>query len=194
MPADKPKPPRNTEWRHNTLHGRVRIKGRMRRWSLRTADIEIARARLAEDVERLKSEAFYGDRAPLAIERRKWRNCPTLAEFHEPIATPTGHIYVVGFRDYVKVGWSLTVKARLISLQGHLPENLVVYGVIEGTRDDEVALHRRFKHLRLNREWFRLGDPLESWVDNRCPPTFFATAGVARGVAGAFVEGAVPGG
>ncbi len=161
--------PANTEWRGNTLHGRIRIMGRLRRWSLRTDDVEVARARVVEDIARLKAETFYGDRPALAMERRKWRNCPTLAEFFDPPPSPRGYAYVVGFRDYVKIGWSATVKARLIDLQNNLPENLVVYGVLEGTRDDEQWLHGRFRHLRISREWFRLGDPLEGWVDAGCP-------------------------
>jgi integrase/recombinase XerD len=55
------KPPKNCEWRGATLHGRIRIKGTLKRWSLRTGDVEIARARVAEDIKRLKAAAFYGD-------------------------------------------------------------------------------------------------------------------------------------
>lgn len=55
------KAPPNTEWRGDTLHGRIRIKGKLRRWSLRTGDVDIARARVTEDIARLKASAFYGD-------------------------------------------------------------------------------------------------------------------------------------
>jgi integrase/recombinase XerD len=55
------KAPKNTEWRGNTLHGRVRIKGKLRRWSLQTGDVELARARVEADIERLKSALHYGD-------------------------------------------------------------------------------------------------------------------------------------
>ena len=44
--------------------------------------------------------------------------------------------------------------------------------LIEGSRDEELILHRRFKHLRLSREWFRLGEPLEGWIDNGCRADF----------------------
>lgn len=53
--------PKNTEWRGGVLHGRIRIKGKLRRWSLRTGDVEIARARVTEDIARLKAAVFYGD-------------------------------------------------------------------------------------------------------------------------------------
>lgn len=55
------KAPPNTEWRGDTLHGRIRIKGKLKRWSLRTGDVEVARTRVTEDIKRLKSAAFYGD-------------------------------------------------------------------------------------------------------------------------------------
>lgn len=55
------KAPANTEWRGDILHGRIRIKGKLKRWSLRTGDVEVARERVAEDIERLKAAAFYGD-------------------------------------------------------------------------------------------------------------------------------------
>lgn len=55
------KAPKNCEWRGDTLHGRIRIKGTLRRWSLRTGDVAIARIRVAEDIKRLKAAAFYGD-------------------------------------------------------------------------------------------------------------------------------------
>lgn len=59
------KSPSNTEWRGNTLHGRIRIKGKLKRWSLRTGDLEVARFRVKEDIARLKAAAFYGDQRVL---------------------------------------------------------------------------------------------------------------------------------
>jgi integrase/recombinase XerD len=54
------KAPKNCEWRGATLHGRKRINGKLRRWSLRTGDVEVARARVEEDIERLvKATAGY---------------------------------------------------------------------------------------------------------------------------------------
>ena len=52
------KAPPNTEWHGGTLYGRIRIKGKLRRWSLRTDDVEAARTIVAADVEALKAEAY----------------------------------------------------------------------------------------------------------------------------------------
>ena len=64
--------PKNTEWQGDTLYGRIRIKGKLHRWSLRTGDVELARQLVAEDIERLKAAAYhaggrvrYADVSPL---------------------------------------------------------------------------------------------------------------------------------
>jgi integrase/recombinase XerD len=63
------KAPRNTQWVWRegdgwTLEGRVRIRGQLKRWTLRTSDVEIAGARVQEDIARLKAAAYYGDTRP----------------------------------------------------------------------------------------------------------------------------------
>src|SRR5207302_725389 len=35
-----------------------------------------------------------------------------------------GHVYVIGFADYVKIGWSENVAERLFDIQKHAPEKL----------------------------------------------------------------------
>jgi integrase/recombinase XerD len=52
------KAPPNTEWHGDTLYGRIRIKRKLKRWSLRTGDVDLAREIVAADIERLKAEAF----------------------------------------------------------------------------------------------------------------------------------------
>jgi integrase/recombinase XerD len=52
------KAPKNTEWHGDTLYGRIRIKGKLRRWSLRTGDVDAAREIVAADIEALKVQAF----------------------------------------------------------------------------------------------------------------------------------------
>jgi len=62
------KAPPNTEWHGDTLYGRIRIKGRLRRWSLRTGDVELARANVAADIEALKAEVFHPDHHRIKYE------------------------------------------------------------------------------------------------------------------------------
>lgn len=53
------KAPPNTEWRNGVLWFRKRIKGQLYRGTLRTSDVNIARARAAEEIARLTQAAFY---------------------------------------------------------------------------------------------------------------------------------------
>jgi Meiotically Up-regulated Gene 113 (MUG113) protein len=80
-----------------------------------------------------------------------------------------GHVYVIGFADYVKIGWSENVKRRLFDIQKHAPEKLVLYSVFATQEATERKLHRRFKRLRLHGEWFALTHSLKDWVRNGCP-------------------------
>lgn len=77
----------------------------------------------------------------------------------------TGHVYVAGFRDYVKIGWSETVAGRLYEVQAGIPELLVLYSLIPARANAEKALHRRFPRQRLHGEWFRLAGGLKRWID-----------------------------
>ena len=80
-----------------------------------------------------------------------------------------GHVYVIGFADYVKIGWSENVKGRLFDIQKHAPEELVLYKLFAAKKVTERNLHRRFKRMRLHGEWFALTDSLKDWIEDRCP-------------------------
>ncbi len=80
-----------------------------------------------------------------------------------------GHVYVTGYADYVKIGWSGNVAKRLFEIQAHAPEPLVLYKIIPGGPDAERALHQRFAHLRLRGEWFALSHGVREWVNDGCP-------------------------
>jgi Meiotically up-regulated gene 113 len=79
-----------------------------------------------------------------------------------------GHVYVIGFADYVKIGWSRNVKRRLFDLQKHAPEKLVLYRLFAAAEATESKLHRKFKRLRLHGEWFALTHSLRDWVKDGC--------------------------
>jgi len=78
-----------------------------------------------------------------------------------------GQIYFVGFRDYVKIGFTQTpLKYRLAGLQTAVPEKLAVLAVIDGSTADERSLHKRFSVYRLKGEWFRLDRELQAFIGN----------------------------
>jgi excisionase family DNA binding protein len=76
----------------------------------------------------------------------------------------TGLIYVVGFADYIKIGYTKNVAQRVASLEGGLPQKLTVHAVMPGSIRKEFALHARFKKHRLNGEWFLREGDLADWV------------------------------
>lgn len=58
--------PKNTFWRGNTLFGRVKVKGRLIRWSLQTGDPKIARQRVKAGKARAIAAIKFGD------DRKTW--------------------------------------------------------------------------------------------------------------------------
>jgi hypothetical protein len=80
-----------------------------------------------------------------------------------------GHVYVIGFADYVKICWSEHVEERLFDIQKHAPEKLVLYTLFAAKKVTEGNLHRRFKDMRLRGEWFALTCSLKGWVEDGCP-------------------------
>jgi hypothetical protein len=80
-----------------------------------------------------------------------------------------GTIYVVGFGDYRKIGYTDHWPAyRYAAIQTGSPEKLVVFGESFGTRQDEADLHRRFGGLRTYGEWFRCEGELAAWIAAGC--------------------------
>jgi len=81
-----------------------------------------------------------------------------------------GLVYVVGFGQYVKIGFTQTpIEVRIASIQSDCPEILKIYGQIEGTHFDEIRLLGRFIEYRSQGEWhYRRGD-LAAWIDAGCP-------------------------
>lgn len=82
-----------------------------------------------------------------------------------------GLVYFVGFGAYVKIGFTAgnDVSFRMNAIQTGCPEELVLYGTINGTRQDEQILHMRFATLRLKGEWFRLAGELKEWIATEFP-------------------------
>jgi hypothetical protein len=131
----------------------------------------------------LRMSARIGKRAKAALQKELANNPPPpstpikclpilkTVSIDVPPLGPNhhGHVYVIGFADYVKIGWSQNVKRRIFDIQKHAPEKLVLYRLIPAKEIIERNLHRKFEHLRLHGEWFALARSLKDWVENRCP-------------------------
>lgn len=55
----------------------------------------------------------------------------------------------------IKIGTSKQLSKRLAELARILPYSLELLATVDGGREVEWALHNRFDHARIQREWFR---------------------------------------
>lgn len=77
-------------------------------------------------------------------------------------------VYVVGFADYVKIGWSVRIGKRLRELELGTPEELTLYLIFpDAARTFEKELHGRFSDYRIRNEWFYLGGELFEYLKRR---------------------------
>lgn len=70
----------------------------------------------------------------------------------------------------VKIGVSRNPLQRLKSLQAAVAEPLELLGTHKGSHTAELKLHDKFKHLRVNNEWFKLTDEIARYIAENCEP------------------------
>lgn len=70
----------------------------------------------------------------------------------------------------VKIGYSTEPHGRLATLQTSHHGELKIIAAIEGTREDEQALHERFATFRMRGEWFRVAGKFKQYL--RALPPF----------------------
>lgn len=134
-------------------------------------------------VATLRAEAWRGRLVIYKIGKRLYTTPADIKKLHTKLrAIPMpkdclenelfvpGGVYVIGFSDFVKIGWSFSIARRIEEIQIGVPEKLTVYRCLEGTIQHERALHRRFSKYRLRGEWFRLDGDLAEWIKNSCWP------------------------
>ena len=155
-------------------------------------DLELAREALAEKnvvlfevLMRLAARGFniYKDRhgiqrcyhrksaTPINLKRYSYgspeflRQCEMLMTLHGTgDRTRDEFVYLITDGPLVKIGYSKDVDRRLRDLQTSTGHNLSVTAYMKGTRQDEKALHRRFKAHRAKGEWFRIEGRLADFM------------------------------
>ncbi len=65
-------------------------------------------------------------------------------------------------RSEVKIGHAAILRSRLATIQSCNPGDVWFSRTFAGNRADEMVLHQRFAHLRLNGEWFAWDDVFNS--------------------------------
>lgn len=73
-------------------------------------------------------------------------------------------VHAVG-TDFVKIGFTQQrLSSRVFSLQVACPHELVPIAAFDGMQRYESIIHKRFAHLRVRREWFRLTEELRKFI------------------------------
>ena len=125
-------------------------------------------------VATLRAEAERGRLAIYRIGKRLYTTPNDVREYAgkfaaraRPFMIQSG-IYVVGFAEFVKIGWSNTLTRRIASIQQGVPGKLTIFGQLEGDITAERTLHRRFAKYRIRGEWFRHEGELAEWIKREC--------------------------
>ncbi|PZG47450.1 hypothetical protein C1I98_13340 [Spongiactinospora gelatinilytica] len=79
------------------------------------------------------------------------------------------YVYFIRRGDLIKIGWTSDMATRM---RFHKPD--AILHSEQGDQKDEAKLHRKFAHLRVPavdgrpaREWFRPGDDLIAYIEER---------------------------
>lgn len=66
--------------------------------------------------------------------------------------------------DFVKIGYTTNVEARLVNLQTGCPYDLEIMHVLRGAESTELFFHKKFAKSHVRGEWFRLSGEIERYV------------------------------
>lgn len=76
-------------------------------------------------------------------------------------------VYFIRCVDFVKIGFTYDVRARLETLQAATPYELELLDSFPGQEADEKSLHSRFADYRVRGEWFRLAPEILEYIECR---------------------------
>ena len=68
--------------------------------------------------------------------------------------------------DFIKIGVSKDLPTRLKRMQTGSPHRFQVLRTVKGEQAHELALHKRFAHLKHDREWFRADLELLQFIES----------------------------
>lgn len=119
--------------------------------------------------KRLAQEFYAIEMGRLAIERMKEATDPPLQPRPAPTLpkSPDGWCYVYFLREgeAVKIGRAKDLKARYGTLATANRRGLELLVAVPAHAALEDALHKRFKYLRTNGEWFSLAPELVQFIE-----------------------------
>lgn len=82
-----------------------------------------------------------------------------------PVCSPTIYFVQTEPDGPVKIGYTRRrVGDRMAEGQTFNAQRILVLAETYGTRHEETLLHQRFRHLRIQGEWFRYGEEVRDLV------------------------------
>lgn len=96
-----------------------------------------------------------------------WPDIDRAIDPDRPHDLQVGYVYFIGFRDYVKIGFtSRPLNERMERLQTGAPEKLEVFATLLADRRTERELHGTFAAYRTHGEWFRCEGRLAVYIQS----------------------------
>lgn len=107
-------------------------------------------------------KAFYREMGNTKLFSRQdyYRLCKALL-------AERGAIYFAASGDYVKIGFSRSLKTRIKKYSTENPLPITLLHSEPGTYETEKLTHKRFAHLRVHHEWFRMTQELLDYIEER---------------------------
>ena len=91
-------------------------------------------------------------------------------QFHlRPIGVHSVYFALDRDSGEIKIGTSKKVRSRMKNVARETKRSIVVMATVDGDREVEQSLHRRFRHARIRGEWFRPVPELLDYIDSIKP-------------------------
>jgi len=71
-----------------------------------------------------------------------------------------------GNLNQIKIGYSKNPKARFYAINLSSPINLQLIKTIQGEKDNEKNIHKKFSHIKVKGEWFQQTKELMDFIEN----------------------------
>ncbi len=64
----------------------------------------------------------------------------------------------------IKIGFSTNIELRLSAIRNWHPYKLTILKLLDGDYEDEHAIHKKFKHVKLTGEWYNPSEDLLKFI------------------------------
>lgn len=89
-------------------------------------------------------------------------------DMSNPKDTDAGHVYFLVSNNFkkVKIGFTADLYARMANFKTASPDEMHLWDALPCFRSDEEAMHHRFAHKHIEREWFKFDDEMADFLED----------------------------